>query len=356
MIRAHQKSRTWLGLTLVAVGLTLALPSHAGKKPTPAAVPTQVQTVWPSPPDKPRVKFLQQYSNNFDVEPRVKKSWVDKMVGNPDKNIVDIFEKPQGVAADSKGRVFITSAPKSMVFIVEKENQRVIRFRGNGAAMLRQPMGVTIDSQDNFYVADPVAGAVTKFSPNGDLLNGAAKDKGLKNPTFLALDESRKRLYVVDSKQHQVFAFNLDTFEPIGKIGKPGYGKGEFGFPIAVAVSPLDGTVAVTDTTSCSVELFTPEFKFIKRVGSSGTAPGQFVRPKGAAYDSEGNLWVVDAAFNNFQIFNPKGQVLMFVGSYGWLPGQFILPMGIFIDKQNRVYVADQLNNRVEIFQFLGGN
>ena len=49
--------------------------------------------------------------------------------------------------------------------------------------------------------------------------------------------------------------------------------------------------------------------------------PGNFVRPKGVAYDSDGNIWVADAAFNNFQIFDPSGHVRMFVGAPGtvWL-------------------------------------
>jgi DNA-binding beta-propeller fold protein YncE len=85
-------------------------------------------------------------------------------------------------------------------------------------------------------------------------------------------------------------------------------------------------------------------------------SPGNFVRPKGVAFDSQGNIWVADAAFNNFQIFAPTGQVRMFVGSPGIGPGQFQLPSALYIDKNDRVYVGDQLNGRVQVFQFLGGN
>jgi streptogramin lyase len=104
------------------------------------------------------------------------------------------------------------------------------------------------------------------------------------------------------------------------------------------------------------VEVFSAEGKFVRRIGRQGTRPGEFVRPKGVAYDKEGHLWVVDAAFNNFQIFTPDGKVLMFVGAYGQNPGEFNLPTDIYIDRNNRVYVSDSLNARVQIFQFLGGN
>ncbi|HZI55659.1 MAG TPA: 6-bladed beta-propeller, partial [Verrucomicrobiae bacterium] len=89
--------------------------------------------------------------------------------------------------------------------------------------------------------------------------------------------------------------------------------------------------------------------------GTQAMSPGNFVRPKGVAFDNEGNIWVADAAFNNFQIFSPDGHVRMFVGSTGIQPGQFQIPSGIYIDKNNRVYVSDQLNGRVQVFQFLGG-
>jgi DNA-binding beta-propeller fold protein YncE len=94
----------------------------------------------------------------------------------------------------------------------------------------------------------------------------------------------------------------------------------------------------------------------VRRIGRQGDRPGYLTRPKGVAFDSEGNIWVVDAAFNNFQIFDPQGRILMFVGSYGSAPGTFNLPLGISIDQQDRVYVADALNARVQIFQFLGGD
>jgi DNA-binding beta-propeller fold protein YncE len=103
------------------------------------------------------------------------------------------------------------------------------------------------------------------------------------------------------------------------------------------------------------VQVFSPDFEFIRRFGKQGTAPGMFVRPKGVAFDSEGHIYVVDAAFNNFQIFTPEGQVLMFVGSLGTKPGHFHLPNGIYIDRQDRILISDQLNHRVQMFQFLGG-
>ncbi|HKW68731.1 MAG TPA: 6-bladed beta-propeller [Terriglobales bacterium] len=341
---------------LAALSFLLAAtqPATAGKKKDDNQV-ASTNLVWPLPPDKPRIKFITAYSSNFDIEPRKKRSWVDKMVGNGDPNVTEAFDKAAGVASDSKGQIYIVSSQRAMLYILNKEKRQITRINGDRGLQFRTPLGVVVDSKDNFYVADARLHMILKFGPDAHLVGTIGSGSELKNPTYMALDEGRRRLLVVDSQLHQVLIFNLDTLQLESKAGKRGDKKGEFNFPVAVAAAS-DGSFAVTDTGSCSVEVFSPDGKFVRRIGRQGTRPGEFVRPKGVAYDKEGHLWVVDAAFNNFQIFTPDGKVLMFVGAFGQNPGQFNLPTGIYIDKNNRVYVSDSLNARVQIFQFLGGN
>jgi DNA-binding beta-propeller fold protein YncE len=342
---------------LPAIALLCLLPAgtSAADKKTSASASSQ-QLIWPLPPDKPRVKFLQELASNLDVEPRKKKSWVDKMVGNPDPNRVQLFDKPTGIAVDSRGRIIFASTQHSTVFIVDQEAKSIVRVRGDRGIVLQTPLGVVVDGHDNIFVSDPLQHMILKFDTNGHLQAtiGSGKD-GVKNPTFMAIDEARRRLYVVDSHLHQVLVFNLDNLQLTKRVGTRGESNGEFNFPVGIAIGP-DGSFAVTDTGSCSVQVFTADYKFVRRFGRQGDRPGEFIRPKGIAIDKEGNYWVVDAAFNNFQIFNPQGTLLMWVGQFGNVPGAFNLPMGIYIDKNQKVYVSDQLNHRLQIFQFLGGN
>lgn len=340
----------------LALALSCSVPGQAKKdkaEAQPAFDPKQL--VWPLPPDKPRIRFLEAYNNNFDIEPRKKKSWVDRMVGNEDPNKMEIFEKPAGVATDSKGRILIASLQNSMVYIIDKDQKRITRIRGDRGIMLRNPLGLAVDAQDNFFVSDPPQHMVLKFDKEGHLLATLGGGEGLRNPTYMAIDGIRRRLFVVDSHLHQVLVYNLDSLELLHKVGKRGSKNGEFNFPVGISVDHK-GNFAVTDTGSCSVQIFSPDFQFVRRFGRQGVRPGEFVRPKGVAFDNEGHIYVVDAAFNNFQIFNDKGQVLMFVGSFGNGPGAFNLPNGIFIDSSDRVYVSDQLNGRIQVFQFLGGD
>lgn len=339
------------GLFVLAVACIAAAADK--DKSTPA--PSQTQLIWPLPPEKPRVKFLQELSNNYDIETRRKKSWVDKMVGNADPNRVEMFDKPTGIATDSQGRVIFASSQRSTVFVIDQTQKKITRIQGDRGIMLQTPLGVVVDAHDNLFVSDPFQHMIFKFDRDGHLTASVGVKDGVDNPTFMALDEGRRRLYVVDSHLHQVLVFNLDTLQLTGRVGKRGDKDGQFNFPVGIALAP-DGSFAVTDTGSCSVQVFSPDFKFLRRFGRQGDRPGEFIRPKGIAIDKEGNYWVVDAAFNNFQIFSPKGTLLMWIGQFGNVPGAFNLPMGIYIDKSQKVYVSDQLNHRVQIFQFLGGD
>lgn len=341
-------------LQVIMTVLALSVLVAAADKGKPAPAVDKAQLIWPLPPDKPRVKFVQELSNNFDIETKKKKSWVDKMVGNADPNNTELFEKPAGIATDSHGRLIFASTQRSTVFIVDQAQKNITRIQGDRGIILQSPLGVAVDAADNIFVSDPLQHMVLKFDAAGHLVATIGGKDGIKNPTFMAIDEGRRRLYIVDSHLHQVLVFNLDTLQLKEHFGKRGEKNGEFNFPVGIAIGP-DGNFAVTDTGSCSVQVFTPDFKFIRRFGKQGDRPGEFTRPKGVAIDNEGNYWVVDAAFNNFQIFSPKGVLLMWIGQFGNVPGAFNLPMGIFIDKGQKVYVSDQLNHRLQIFQFLGG-
>src|SRR5215470_19652803 len=79
---------------LIDTALTLCLglgalsqPAFAGKKPDPAPKIDPATLVWPMPPDKPRVRFIEEWDNNLQVEPIRKRTWADKLAGVPEKNV-----------------------------------------------------------------------------------------------------------------------------------------------------------------------------------------------------------------------------------------------------------------------------
>ena len=99
-------------LAIVAVMIAGLLPqaSFGKKKDQPQQPQFDPSTlVWPMPPDKPRVKFLEMWENNLQIEPIKKRTWADKLAGVTGKNVLEDFGKPAGIATDSKGRIYVTS-------------------------------------------------------------------------------------------------------------------------------------------------------------------------------------------------------------------------------------------------------
>ena len=97
-----------------------------------------------------------------------------------------------------------------------------------------------------------------------------------------------------------------------------------------------------------------PCLPFLSQFGGTGTSIHDFMKPKGIAVDTLGNIYVIDAMFDNVQIFDADGRFLLNFGEAGSQPGEFWLPNGIAINRQNEIFVADSYNRRVQVFKYVG--
>lgn len=305
------------------------------------------QLVWPPPPEQPRIRFVREFTDRNSIEGSGA-SWLATLAGEAPK---DRMSKPYGVAAGRNGKVYVTDTGEKRVYVFDTKNAKLSFIGTTAAGPLSLPLGIAADSSGLVYVSDGALKSVMMYSEDGSLVRAIGSSKDFANPVGIALDQAKRRIYVVDSQLHEVKAFSMEgTF--LFKFGKRGNEDGEFNFPTNVAVGK-DGKIYVVETMNARVQVFDSEGKFLFTFGSLGDSFGQFTRPKGIALDSEGNIYVVDAAFNNFQIFDPKGTLLMFVGTLGKDPGMFWLPAGACADEQDQIYVVDQMNQRVQVFQFI---
>jgi hypothetical protein len=341
-------------LVLLAAGVAIGN-LNAGKKP-PVPVKKPVNLVWPLPPQKPRVKFIDYLANNTDVEPPKQKGWLQKLINEDASSNVIGMKQPAGIAVDSKDRIYVADTIAGSVFVFDRQNKSLSLLGAESAGKLLSPFGVAIDSHDNIYVSDVRLKQVNIYDPEWNLkgLVHTIGGQDLVNPAGLALDEERRRLFIVDSHAHHIVVANLDHPDQGTFFGKRGEDEADFNFPVHAAVDKA-GQIYVTSTLSFSVKVFDKDFKFVRTLGRHGDGIGMFDRPKGVAIDSEGHLYVADASFSNFQIFDSDGRMLLFVGGFGKDPGFFLVPSAIFIDKKDRIYVSDSANKRIQIFQFLGG-
>lgn len=289
-----------------------------------------------------------------DVEPNKKSNFLDRVAGIQKMDFKPTFQKPYGIATDSHHRIYVTDTGQGLIFVLDRDNKRVTYIGPGAQVRLQVPLGIAVDAKDRVWVADGAGQHVYAFDGAGNALMALGKPGEMVNPSSVAVDDARHRLYVVDSKLHCVLVYDLESGNSVGKFGERGLGKGQFNFPTNVAVD-RQGRIYVSDTMNFRIQVFDPQYKYVDTIGERGNKLGEFMKPKGVALDSYQNLYVVDSDFDNFQIFDPQKRLLLFVGTGGQVPGAFWLPAGMHIDRSNYIYVADQNNRRIEIFQLLNG-
>ena len=343
-------------LTLAVTFFLASPPSLLPQSKSARSAQHHNDLVWPPPPQRARVRYVAEINSVESVTGRKPNKWLTRLAGVTTQGPPMRLQTPYGVVVDSRGRIFTADSSNRAVFVFDRIANKV-EFRGNEApAQFALPVGLAIGKDDRLFVSDAFFHQVNCFGPDGDLLSVFGQ-KELERPGGMAVDTVRKRLYVADAKANRVAVFDSDTFaflRYIGEASKPGDPKpGTFAAPTNIAIA-ADSNIYVTDTWNNRVQMFDPDGKFLRAIGSQGVRPGQFIRPKGISVDSEGHLYVADAEFNNFQILDTEGRPLLAVGSYGLGSGQFALIAGIFIDQHDRIYVTDQLRGRVQIFEYLG--
>jgi sugar lactone lactonase YvrE len=351
-MQARHSSRAWwlvLGLALVCVHDS----TQAAKKPVKADEKKK-DIVWPLPPERPRIRFVQEIHGAMDIAPLHKSGTMERLAGVRKMDFKPSFQKPFGIAVDSKDRIFVTDNAQAIVFVLDRAQHQVSYIGLTGSPRLQTPMGIHVDTKDRIWLADADAKKIYAFDPDLNLRAAIGKPDDMQNPVAVATDLTRNRVYVVDSHQHCLVVYDSETGLLVTKVGSRGTEDGQFFYPTDVAVG-LDGRIYVADAMNRRVQIFSPDLKFLEKIGSEGTRWGEFRKPKSLALDDYQNVYVVDSDFCNFQIFDQKKHLLMFLGEFGEGPGQFSVPQHIRIDARNYIYVVDQMNQRIQIFKLLSG-
>lgn len=320
--------------------------------------------VWPNPPAITRIKYLNYWSGEKYVpssQTKKKSSWMERVSGITTGSQPTDFKPrwqlvvPNGVAVDSKNRLYIADSKVRAIFIVDTETGQYEMLKNGKDANFKWLTGLAIDDSDRLFSADSGMKRVLIFDANHKVEGQITK--GLYDPGGVAIDNENRLLYVTDAEQDLVQVYDADPpYNFIRSLGKPGTKHtstlpGEFAKPTGVAVDQ-DGSVYVSDTWNNRIEIFDADGNFVRQFGKHGDGPGYFARPKGIAIDSDGHVWVADGMQDRVQVYTPEGKLLIWMGGHGLLPGWFQSLVGLTIDKNNRVITSEQYPGRVQIFKY----
>ena len=87
------------------------------------------------------------------------------------------FNRPRDIAINSKGEIFVADTGNNLIRKIS--NGKVSTFSGNGAtgfkngkcneASFNSPSGITIDKEDNIYIADTFNNAIRVINSKGEV-------------------------------------------------------------------------------------------------------------------------------------------------------------------------------------------
>ena len=271
------------------------------------------------------------------------------------------FLEPSDVAVGKDRLTYVLDGVNRRVVVFDETGKLKFTFGGRGSApgSFASPLGLATDSQGNVYVADSGNRRVQIFSPQGKVQSVfpvlAKEDEKPADPVDVALDEGRKRLYVVDNDNHHVLVYGLTDFKLLERWGKEGEEKQEFNHPFFITVAH-DTSVLVVDVLNTRVQVWSPKGMAVSSIGEYGVDVGQLYRPKGVCVDASNNVFVSDSYIGVIQVFNTYGYLQSVVGDESGAVLKFTTPVGITIDERKRLYVVEMILHRVQVFQIVNTN
>lgn len=268
--------------------------------------------------------------------------------------------KKSGIELREDGALQLSSLPRALSALPDAVKS---------ASVPSGPAGLAIDATGTLFFTDPDSNKVSRIlscdssvCPAPCMGGNNGGPTGLNAPRGLVLPPTRQSLFVMDSGNHCIKIFTLDTFQLAGIWGQPNLGgtpqpssqPGQFNTPWTAAADS-GGNLYVVDYGNQRVQKFNSLGDVIPAFCDNVQASALLRQPADIAIrEKEGQIWilVLDASSSTICVFDPNGQpVRDSSGNPKRLQDSHLTqPMGIAADRDS-LYVGDNGTKRVLRFQ-----
>jgi len=172
--------------------------------------------------------------------------------------IPGLLHSPQGIDL-YEGKIYVADTRNHMIQVFSKDGQiiQTIGDLGDGDDRFRLPTAVAVSKDNLIYVADSKHNYIKVFSPKGEFLkkfggSSTKKEPGKFNsPSGMAIDNTRKCIYVSDTLNHRIQIFDLDG--NFLRVLAQGNGH-SFNNPLGICING-QGDLLIADTGSNRVQI-----------------------------------------------------------------------------------------------------
>lgn len=305
---------------------------------------------------------------------------------------------PEGVVVDSIGNILIADTFNRRIRKIDAKTGAIstiagnnVGFSGDGSlaidANFRLPVGITVDNQDNIFIADALNNRIRRIDAKTAIINTVAgngggqfvdnvppRNSGLRNPQDVFVD-SQGNLFITDSGNHRIRRVDAATniistiagSDPFGGFaGDNGIATSALLFaPTAVALDPK-GNLLIVDANNDRIRKVDSTTNIIttiagkNRFGFSGdgglATKAMLGGPYGLTIDKQGNILFVDALNSCVRQVDKSGIISTIAGNGkqgfsgdGAIATQATMnfPSAIAIDSSGNILVADTFNYRI---------
>ena len=272
---------------------------------------------------------------------------------NKPVRVVRGLSDPRGTAINSKGQMIVVEGNGTCVSVLTPEGEKIRTFgtAGSGNGQLSNAWGVTVDKDDNIYVADSSNNQIQQFSPEGEfaaVVGGRGSNKlRFYIPVGIVYNHRDNNLYVADNGNHRIQVLTTDL-KYVRSFGTQGSGNGQFQSPYDIAFDDANN-LYVTEWSNHRIQVLTTEGRFLRTFSQKANGQ-QLTQSWAIAIDSSNTVYVSENGPHCVSVFTSQGVYITTFGGGGSEEGQFMSICGLSVNNSDSIIASDRDNGRLQIY------